>query len=345
MARQPSRKVTIKDIARELGVAPSTVTRALADNPRISAETASRIRRQAKSMGYVVDATARAMQRGTSALVGLLVPDIQNRFYATMARRVADHCRRHGHQLVLAVTEDDPGLESEHVRALVGARCAGVLIVPSPEMDQTTCTLLATLPTIQLIRHHEGLASHGFGVDDFHAIHTATRYLLDLGHERIGLLCGSARLDTARARREGYEHAHRERDTAIEPALVEVSEPRAEQGRAAALRLLSRSPSAVIAAGAALTEGMLDAVNGLGLPSDQGPSLLGFGDQTALHWWREGGLTTLDLPLEDVADAASLRLFEIIEGHDTANEAFSFRRFEARMVLRGSTRRPRSTDA
>ena len=339
MARPTSHKVTIKDIARELGVAPSTVTRALAGSPRISAETASRVRRQAEAMGYVVDATARAMQRGTSALVGLLVPDIQNHFYATMAHRIAEQCRRHDHQLVLAVSEDDPGLESEHVRALVGARCAGVLITPSPRMTPSTCRLLADVPTVQLIRHHTGLDADGFGIDDSQAIHTATRYLLDLGHERIGLLCGNERLDTALARRDGYATAMHEQGLAPDPDLIEICEPRAEQGRTAALRLLSKPnpPSAVIAAGAALTEGLLDAISGLA--AEAPPSLLGFGDQAALRWWQGGGLTTIDLPLDAVADAASERLFEQIASGVTATDGPSFERFEARIILRGSTRR------
>ncbi len=339
MVHRSKQKVTVKDIARELGVAPSTVTRALAGSSRISPATVRRVREQAEAMGYVADTTARAMQRGTSALIGLLVPDIQNRFYATMARRIADQCRRHDHQLVLAVTEDDPGLEAEHVRALVGARCAGVLSVPSPGIKQATCALLNSIPTIQLIRHHQGITSDGFGIDDVHALRTATRYLLDLGHARIGLLCGGDDLDTAQARRSGYEQAHLERHVALDPELVRVGEPRAEQGRAATARLLSqpRPPSAIVAAGAALTEGLLDAVSGHEAKMNGIPSLIGFGDQAALRWWQGGGLTTLDLPLEEVADAAAERLFELIASGATATP--SFRRFEARIILRGSTRR------
>ena len=110
--------VTIKDIARSLGVSPSTVTRALAGHGRISAETIRRVRECAEAMGYVADSSARAMQSGTSALIGLLMPDIQNNFYSTMARAAAGLCRRRGFQMVLSVTEDDPRLEEEQIRAL-----------------------------------------------------------------------------------------------------------------------------------------------------------------------------------------------------------------------------------
>ena len=144
--------VTIKDIARSLGVSPSTVTRALAGHGRISAETVRRVRECAEAMGYGADSSARAMQSGTSALIGLLMPDIQNNFYSTMARAAAVLCQRRGFQMVLSVTEDDPRLEEEQIRALVGARCAGTLIVPTAQMTLASQRLLSTVPKVQLVR-------------------------------------------------------------------------------------------------------------------------------------------------------------------------------------------------
>jgi LacI family transcriptional regulator len=310
---KPASKVTIKDIARELGISPSTVTRALAGSSRIKAETVRRVRQKADAMGYVADSTARAMQSGTNALVGLLVPDIQNQFYATMARTVAKNCHRHGYQLVLSVTEDDPQVEEHHVRALVGARCAGVLIVPAAEITSISCRMLFDIPTVQLIRSSEDLSADGIGIDDRKAIYTATSYLLDLGHRRIGFLCGRSLLDTA---------------------------PRTEHGREGALRLLSMRPcpTAILAGGAALTEGLLDAVNEQTDGALSNLSLLGFGDSAALRWWQGGGLTTLDLPISEMADAACARLFDRIGHPEDIHTKHTFSRFEAHIVLRGSTR-------
>jgi len=340
MNARPPPKVTIKDIARELGVAPSTVTRALAGSSRIKAETVRRVRQKAEAMGYVANTTARAMQSGTSALVGLLVPDIQNHFYATMARSVARNCRQHGLQLVLSVTEDDPQVEEHHVRALVGARCAGVLIVPAAAITPASCRLLAGLPTVQLVRKGAGLAADGIGLDDLAAIYRATSYLLDLGHRRIGFLCGREGLDTAAARRRGFDRALAERGVALDPGLVQTGDPRAEHGREGTLRLLSMrpAPTAILAAGAALTEGLLDAVNEQAGGAPSTLSLLGFGDHAALRWWQGGGLTTIDLPASAMADAACTRLIDHIEHPQAARSGPTFERFETRIVLRRSTR-------
>ena len=331
--------VTIKDIARALDIAPSTVTRALAGHPRISAATVQRVREQAERMGYVADSAARAMRRGTSALVGLLVPDIQNSFYATMARIAAESCRRAGYQLVLSVTEDDPAIEAEHVRALVGARCAGVLIVPTEAPQAGTRSLLGGVPTVQLIRQAPGLAADCFGVNDRQALMAATGHLLDLGHRRIGLLVGHAGLDTARARRAGFEAAFEARGLVPDPTLICAGTPRASHGREAAQALLARTdpPTALLAAGAALTEGMLDGVSahlGGGKPA---VSLLGFGETAAYRWWQGGGLSTIALPVAQIAEAAWARLAQRIDG---AAQPVASIQLDTSVVLRGSVQPP-----
>ncbi len=332
--------VTIKDIARALGVSPSTVTRALAGNTRISAETIRRVRERADAMGYVADSSARAMQSGTSSLVGLLMPDIQNNFYATMARAAAKHCRRLGFQLVLSVTEDDPQLEEEQIRALVGARCAGALIVPTAQISSTSQRLLSAVPKVQLIRRSTALQASGFGFDDRKALSTACGFLLDLGHRRIGLLVGDENLDTAQARRAGYIDAYNARGMEPNANLIRPGPPRAGHGREASAELLRGpgAPTAIIAAGSALTEGMLDTIANQTGEAHAGISLLGFGDNPAFRWWRGGGLTTISLPLDDVVTAACERLFESIGKRSGESGDCSFTALETGLILRGSTR-------
>lgn len=334
--------MTIKDIARALGVAPSTVTRALAGHPRISAETMRKVREKAEAMGYVADLSARAMQSGTSALVGLLVPDIQNSFYASMARTVAEQCRNAGYQLVLAVTEDDPLIEEQHIRTLIGARCAGVLLVPSGQISSASARLLAGVPTVQLVRRSDKLQADGVGIDDRKALANATGLLLDLGHTRIGLLLGEAQLDTARARQAGYEDAHIARGLTPDPTLIQVGSPRARHGHDATSELLNLKipPSSILSAGAALTEGMLDAVSEHYGTAEPTVSLLGFGDNSAFRWWRNAGLSTITLPIADIAATACERLFERITKGSAAQTNYVFVCLDTGVALRGTTTPP-----
>jgi LacI family transcriptional regulator len=96
--------VTIQDIARTLNISHTTVSRALADNPKISAETKLRVRNAVEQLGYVPSASARMMRGARSSLVGLIIPDVQNTFYATLAKTVADCLAARSMQLLLSVT-------------------------------------------------------------------------------------------------------------------------------------------------------------------------------------------------------------------------------------------------
>ena len=331
--------VTIKDIARALDVSPSTVTRALAGSARISADTVRRVRQCADAMGYVADSSARAMQSGKSALVGLLMPDIQNNFYATMARTAVEYCRRKGFQLVLSVTEDDPQVEEEHIRALVGARCAGTLIVPTGKINETSCGLLSSVPTVQMVRRSNALQASGFGINDRKALESACGYLLDLGHREIGLLVGDESLNTARERRAGFIDAFHAREIEPNVNLILQGSPRAQHGHDATSKLLSAPamPTAIVGAGAALTEGMLDATSEQFGTSPPAVSLLGFGDNPAFRWWRGGGLTTVSLPLGEIVSAACERLFELISRAAGGEGEDSFTAFETGLIMRSST--------
>ncbi|WP_188589172.1 LacI family DNA-binding transcriptional regulator, partial [Achromobacter denitrificans] len=97
--------VTIKDIATALDLSHATVSRALADHPRISAATKASVREAARAMGYVPNGTAQNMRTAHSPVIGLIVPDIQNDFYASIAKIVADAAVARGFQLALSITE------------------------------------------------------------------------------------------------------------------------------------------------------------------------------------------------------------------------------------------------
>src|SRR6476620_2532253 len=108
--------VTTKDIAGRLQLSVSTVGRALADDERISEQTKVRVRQAAAEMGYVGNRAARMMRGASSNVVGLVIPDIRNSFYVTIAHELSTIMDAHGFQLVLAETNDDRAVELRHLR-------------------------------------------------------------------------------------------------------------------------------------------------------------------------------------------------------------------------------------
>ncbi|WP_426415485.1 LacI family DNA-binding transcriptional regulator [Aestuariirhabdus sp. LZHN29] len=328
--------VTIKDLATKLGVSPSTITRALADNPRISAKTKRLVREAAAEMGYVADSAAKTMRNKFSPLIGLLIPDIENSFYARIAKAFSDVCNSHGFQLTLAVSDDNSAIEERHIHQLVAARCAGIAIVPTATLSQQSISLLSARNAAQLIRRNSEINTDWYGINDVMALQNATRALLELGHQRIGFICGTSELVSGRDRLHGYSTALHEAGIELAPELVMKGPPRAFFGQQSTHRLanLNNPPTAIIAAGAGLSEGMLSSVSAWRNADQQKISLIGYSDCNAFRWWGNTGLTAIDLPIRQIATDLCTTLI------DRARSEGPFLRedylYDSQLILRGS---------
>ena len=125
---------TTKDIAARLNLSVSTVGRALADDHRISAETKFRVNQVAEEFGYVANRAARMMRGGRSTVVGLVVPDVGNSFYSTVAHALAETMSSHEHQVMLCESGNDRQTELRHIRDLTAAQVAGWSSFPRPSL-------------------------------------------------------------------------------------------------------------------------------------------------------------------------------------------------------------------
>lgn len=329
--------VTIKDIAARLQVSPSTVGRALADDPRISSSMKQKVNDVANEIGYVANRAARIMRGVSSNLVGLVVPDIRNSFYATIAHALSKCLEEAGYQLTLSETDDDRMTELRHIRELTSANVAGVIIVPSAKPHPDTVRLLKAIPHIQLLRKISGLGEQWFGMDDTAAMHEATRHLVQLGHRRIGYVGGLAELPTGAARLHGYRSAIGN-PSAKNDGLVELGPPSSmEFGREALRRLLAlpKPPSAVVIGSVQITQGVLEELHLRGVSVPRQLSVVGFGDELGFRWWGPG-LTTISLPVSELATASGLWFVHQIK-QKSVNAAPYSSISPPTLIVRGST--------
>lgn len=298
--------VTIKDIARATGLSPATVARALAEDGPARPETREKVRQAADRLGYVASSAARSMRNQSSNMVGLIVPDIANRFYSEMARAIASACDARGLHFLLAVTDDDPKRELRQMRTMVAARAAAVVLVPGPESDPGMQALIARQPFIQLVRKSDRLDADWFGFEEESGIRAATSHLLDLGHRDILLVCSGEQFSTGSARQHGYRAAFEQRGLSVDASLIRAGEPTIDHGRAAMADLPERV-TAIIAAGTLLTEGVVDVLNHKGLNAPDDLSVVGFGIEKWHDWWC-GGLTRIIPPVELLAQTSAQHL-------------------------------------
>jgi LacI family transcriptional regulator len=345
-AETPRRSATIKEIAQRLGVSHSTVSRALNDHHHTSEATKELVRNAARTMGYIPHGPARAMRGVRSSLVGLIIPDIQNDFYARIARVIAQKCAAESLQLVLAVSEDDADLEYQHALALREAHAGGIIVVPSARIERRTQSLLNGSATVQLVRTCTGLRGQSVGIDDGVGMYAATRHLLELGHRRLAFIGGSATLSTGRTRLRGFSDAITGAGLSLEDMALVLGQPRFDFARAATERILGGSPkdprvTGIVVGGVELAVGALAAIRQARLRLPEDVSLVGYGDPDWFRLW-EPPITTIDLPVEELASTTAALLFQMMhvgDGNVPVDRSAVRVLVEPSLLVRGTTRR------
>jgi DNA-binding LacI/PurR family transcriptional regulator len=333
--------ITTRDIAERLQLSVSTVGRALADDRRISDQTKLRVRQAAAEMGYVANRAARMMRGASSDVVGLVVPDIRNTFYSTVAHELSKNMGAQGFQLMLAETDDDRMVELSHLREMSASRVAGIIIVPTARPHGESVQLLRAIPHVQLLRKRPSLGAQWFGVDDYAALRRATAHLVELGHTRIGYVGGPSELSTGADRLKGFRDALKGGRLPAAPGYIELVPPSSAEGGGQALRRLlgaKLAPTAIVLGSVQLTRGVLEELHRMDVAVPADLSVVGFGDEPGFSWWGPG-LTTTGLPIQEIAAACGLWLMRRLTtnpNEDTAYTSMS----AGSLIVRGSTASP-----
>ena len=331
--------VTILDIARELDISHTTVSRALAGHKHISDDTKDRVNLAVKRMGYVPHASARTMRGKPSSVVGLVIPDIRNDFYASIAKIVADALAAESMQLMLSVTEDDPDREEKELRAMLQARPAGVIIVATAVPRRETLAMLGGVEFVELLRARANAAANAVLIDDSAGTSAAVRHLLDYGHREIAYIGGYTDLSTGRERLAGFEAALAERN--IKPTEIALGPPRPDFARHSVALMMARKdrPTGLVFGSSELTLGALQGLRARNLEWPRDVSIVGYHDPA----WFEllgAGITTVRLPVQEIAQTAAHVLLNRIhneKGAQAATARHTALRFSPTLVLRGST--------
>jgi len=333
--RKPQQRVRMRDVADEAGVDQSIVSRVLSGDPNVNvrSETRERIFATAKRLDYRPNAAARSLRTARTMVIGMVVPDLANVVYASIARGVHQRALPAGY--VVMVTSSSTGVQ---LREMVG-RVDGVLVaVATDEANPPTELGRDGLPMV-LVNRRERWGVPTVTVDDEAGVARATQHLISLGHLRIGHIAGPQNADTARRRQRGYERAM---DDAGLPhpsdAIVETNHDEAS-GHAAACRLLDARPrpTAVVASNVLAAIGAMAAFRQAGLRIPEDISVVGFHDVT-LAAYLDPPLTTVRMPLEEMGRRAVGSLLALINGERDVDDVEIT--MPPELVVRGSTAPP-----
>ena len=327
--------ITIADIAREAGVHPASVSRALRGiGGKVSPQTRQRIEHIAHELGYQPNALAASLRTRQSKLVGVIVPDLGNPMFGPLVTGIEVELRRQGFMCLVVHTTDDPAERRALVAALAHRQVSGLLILAAEVDDPLLDAVLRhRLPTV--------LVNRGFGDrrfasvvnDDHESVRLVLEHLAGLGHRCVAHIAGPADSSTGRARREAFTALCRSRQ--ITPRIVHASAFTREAGLAAATRLLAKSftSTAVFAANDLIALGVLDALHARRLRVPRDVSLVGHNDMPMVDLI-DPPLTTVRVAVEQMSRQAAQLLLELLQ---TPEQAAVTRLLLPRLVVRGST--------
>ncbi|MEE8593780.1 MAG: LacI family DNA-binding transcriptional regulator [Candidatus Bipolaricaulota bacterium] len=328
--------VTIKDIAKELGISASTVSRALSDSPLVNAETKRAVLQVAERLGYQRNELARALVMGSSGAVGLLVPDITNPFFSDIARGVGEVADGKGAGVILCNTDGRIDRELTYVRLMRRKRVDGLLLcsttIDTPYLNELA---IARIPFI-LVSRLAGQRDVPFVItDDRVGAGLAVEHLVDLGHRRIGFIGGPENVQASRDRMDAYLDVLGDHSLEALPDWRSYAGFTQAAGREAAQRMLalSKRPTAIFSANDVTALGVLEVAEELGLRIPSDLSLVGYDDISYASLPRIQ-LTTIAQPAVEMGRIAANWLFAALEHPDIPG---LHRTLTPRLVVRSTT--------
>lgn len=329
---------TIKDVARIAGVSVASVSRVLNNGPKVSKKTIEKVSRVMQELSYTPNANARALVTQKSTTLGVVIPNLVDPFFASLAQGVEQVARQKNMQLLLSTGMVSAETEMQAINLLIERRC-DVMVVHSKKLtDQTLIELANKVPGLVLIdRYIEAIAQRCVWLDNLEGGKIAARHLLTLAHKSFACVSSKHQIDDPLLRLQGFQSELQSAGAYIEGDLIEYGEPTLQGGEIATQKLLAsgKSFSALFVYNDAMAIGAISTLedNGFKVPADI--SVLGF-DDVLLSRYSRPKLSTLNYPIEKMAMQAASIGIKLSVKHEETNEKQNYKHIP-RLVKREST--------
>ncbi|GAB3419096.1 LacI family DNA-binding transcriptional regulator [Flindersiella endophytica] len=328
--------VTRDDVARLAGTSTAVVSYVLNNGPRpVSEATRQRVLAAVEQLGYRPNGVARSLRAQRTRVLGLIVPDISNPYFAQLARDIEDVAFGQGYTVVLGNSVGDTARELVYVRTFVESRVDGLLYISAGQPGHCVDELVRSgIPTVVLDRRVRGFNASSVTADNRGGARVATQHLIEHGHRRIAFLGGPSKFSPAAERRRGWSSQLRQAGLASDRSLVVRAAFDRNTGYRAALDVLSTAdrPTALFAAADEQGIGALRAAHELGLRVPDDLAIVSF-DGVVDAAYTVPSLTGVRQPVRAMAARALSILLGLVSGDDAepVHEVFP-----VELILRGS---------
>ena len=319
-----ARKVTLKEIAKEVGLSVTTVSLVLNDREcRVSEDNRRRIKKIAREKHYVPNQIARSLVTQQSMTLGLIVPDLETHLYGAMAKKLERTCREAGYALFITSSHDHTVDDMRLLHMFWNRGVDGVFYVPSTK--SATCSELMemlrnyTIPGVVIGRSADHIPWNSVSFDNREGGRAATHALIDAGHTKIGCLINATHTVSGHQRAEGYAEALHEAGIRLDQSLILECNRTIDGGRMGCERLLKAGATSIIAADDILTYGVMNHIYEKGLHIPEDISVIGY-DLAGMRDMFSPAISTIDANIDEMITQAFSLLSRYLGKNPTCAE-------------------------
>lgn len=335
------KRITIYDLARELGVSPSYVSKALNNHPAISQKARDEIQAKARQLNYKYNRNAVNLRKGSSKTLGVIVPKINQSFFSDVIAGIEHVSFQHDHSLIICQSHESYDLECRALATLIHQNVDCVLIsvsaaTESPGRLQEVAK--NNIPLIQFDRCLDAVESYKVVNDNANASYKAVKHLLDQGYRRIAFIGGPHHLPVFRQRKEGFLQAINAAGIDIPYSFVTSNELSAEAARKTAMALLQvkEPPDAFFTVADLLSMGVLEAGNEMNLAIPQQVGIIGFANE-AISRLIKPSLSSINQKATTIGECAANLYFDNLSVENKPDGVFQTIIVESEVIIRESS--------
>lgn len=342
MLQLMNRKVNnIKELADQLQLSPTTVSRVLngkSDMYRISETTSKKVIAAARKFNYYPNRIARGLKLEKTETIGLIIPDIANPYFGSIAKTIEVEAHHQGYSIILCDSLDDLDTETELLYLLAGRKVDGIIIAPTGKNNEHVVELQQQgMPIVVIDRYLPGTTLPYVTTDNFTGALMAVDHLIEKGHRKIACIQGIQGISTNSDRVKGYTTALQKNGIGLNEDWILGNDFGEENGylQTKNLMALADKPTAIFALSNLISLGILRALKELGLTVPDDVSVVSF-DEQPYSAFLACPMTTLEQPREEIGTLAfELLLKGIGDGSFSSSNGITL---QPRLIVRESVK-------
>ena len=334
-------QITIKDIAQQLGISPSTVSRALKDHPDISALTKNKVKTLAKELKYRPNAVALSLQSNKSNIIGIIVPQIVHHFFSSVISGIEEYATEKGYSVIITQSNEIIKKEIKNCQILVSSRVDGIIVSRTKhtsDFKHFQNIIDRDIPMVFFDRTCHGLKTDRVIIDDYRASYEATEYLIKTGCKKIAHFSGPEILKISAKRMWGFRDALKKNNMPINESLI-IKADNFDDAKKITQQLISNNniPDGIFAVNDMTAAGAINVLHKNNIKIPEEVSVIGF-TNGIVSKITDPSLTTVEQNGFEMGKKSAEILINRIEDENEENINYINEIVPTKLILRKSTK-------